>query len=150
MIQNRSRLLIAGFLTLIAAGMQFAVRAGLLRPWSEQYGFTFTELGQITGGGLLGFGLVILVAGFLIDALGYRTLMIMAFLCHVTSAVMLFMATPIYQSQGQAATYWILFWSMIVFSVGNGLCEAVINPLTAALYPDQKTHYLNILHAGWP
>jgi MFS family permease len=26
----------------------------------------------------------------------------------------------------------------------------VINPLVATIYPHQKTHYLNILHAGWP
>ena len=31
-----------------------------------------------------------------------------------------------------------------------GLCEAAINPLTATLFPKQKTKYLNILHAGWP
>jgi len=37
-----------------------------------------------------------------------------------------------------------------MFAIGNGICEAVINPLTATLYPKQKTHYLNILHAGWP
>ena len=30
------------------------------------------------------------------------------------------------------------------------MCEAAINPLVATLYPNQKTHYLNILHAGWP
>jgi MFS family permease len=30
------------------------------------------------------------------------------------------------------------------------MCEAAINPLVATLYPKQKTHYLNILHAGWP
>ena len=28
--------------------------------------------------------------------------------------------------------------------------EAVINPLISDLYPENKTHYLNILHAGWP
>src|SRR5262249_25907110 len=28
--------------------------------------------------------------------------------------------------------------------------EAVINPLTATLFPHNKTHWLNILHAGWP
>ena len=28
--------------------------------------------------------------------------------------------------------------------------EAVINPLTASLFPKNKTHWLNILHAGWP
>jgi len=149
-MENRKQLLTAGILSLIAAGIGFAVRAGLLDIWSNKYGFTMTELGQITGGGLLGFGLVILIAGMLIDAIGYKPLMFLAMLCHVISAVMLFAATPVFNAAGKDAVYSILFWSAIIFSVGNGICEGVINPLTAAIYPEQKTHYLNILHAGWP
>ncbi len=48
---------------------------------------------------------------------------------------------------------WIMLvglWGMFIFAVGNGLCEAVVNPLTATLFATNKTHYLNILHAGWP
>jgi fucose permease len=149
-MENRKKLLTAGFLTLIAAGIGFAVRGGLLDVWSKQYGFTMTELGQITGGGLLGFGLVILIAGFMIDVIGYKKLMILALLCHVTSAVMLFAATPVFLSSGKDAVYMLLYLSMFIFAIGNGICEGVINPLTATLYPEQKTHYLNILHAGWP
>jgi len=37
-----------------------------------------------------------------------------------------------------------------LLAIGNGICEAVVNPLVATLFPKQKTHYLNILHAGWP
>ena len=44
----------------------------------------------------------------------------------------------------------VLFLSAFIFSICQGLYEAVINPLIAQLYPDIKTHYLNILHAGWP
>jgi MFS family permease len=33
---------------------------------------------------------------------------------------------------------------------GNGLVEIGINPLAATLYPSEKTHMLNILHAWWP
>src|SRR6185369_3496527 len=43
-----------------------------------------------------------------------------------------------------------LFWGMFLFAIGNGTCEAVVNPLVATLFPKNKTHYLNILHAGWP
>lgn len=149
-MENRKKLLTAGFLTLIAAGIGFAVRGGLLGIWSNKYGFTMTELGQITGGGLLGFGLVILIAGFLIDTIGYKKLMILALVCHVVSAVMLFAATPVFNSSGKDAVYMLLYISMFIFAIGNGICEGVINPLTATLYPEQKTHYLNILHAGWP
>jgi len=46
--------------------------------------------------------------------------------------------------------YWCLLIGGFAFSFANGLCETVINPLTATLYSRQKTHYLNILHAGWP
>ncbi|QDV46563.1 Major Facilitator Superfamily protein [Stieleria neptunia] len=149
-MENRKKLLTAGFLTLVAAGIGFAVRAGLLDVWSKQYGFTMTELGQITGGGLLGFGLVILFAGLLVDFVGYKTLLVIAMACHLISAVMLFSATPVFNAAGKDAVYSVLFWSAFIFAFGNGICEAVINPLTAAIYPEQKTHYLNILHAGWP
>ena len=143
-------LLNCGILTLIAAGIGFAVRAGLLDVWSKSYGFTMTELGQITGGGLLGFGLVILFTGLLIDVIGYKPLMLLALLCHIVSAVMLFFAEPVFQSYGKDSCYYLLFISAFVFAVGNGICEGVINPLTSTLFPAQKTHYLNILHAGWP
>lgn len=147
---NERKLLMAGFLALVAAGIGFAVRGGLLTTWSAKYGFTFTELGQITGGGLLGFGLVILLTGVVIDKVGYKKLLLIAFVCHVISAIMLFFATPVFNSAGKDATYQILFWSSFIFAVGNGICEGVINPLVSDLYPKQKTHYLNILHAGWP
>jgi MFS family permease len=39
---------------------------------------------------------------------------------------------------------------MFLFAIGNGIAEAVVNPLVATLFPKDKTHYLNILHAGWP
>ena len=32
----------------------------------------------------------------------------------------------------------------------NGAVEAVVNPVTATLYPNSRTHHLNMLHAGWP
>ena len=53
---NRKRLMIASFLTLIAAGIGFSIRAAILGDWSAQFGFTKQELGSITGGGLVGFG----------------------------------------------------------------------------------------------
>ena len=149
-MDNSKKLLLAGILALIAAGVGFGVRGGLLTVWSGQYGFTMTELGTITGGGLVGFGVIILFAGMLIDVVGYKKLMMIAFVLHIISAIMLFAATPVFNDQGKDAVYMLLFWSMFIFAVGNGICEAVINPLTATLFPNEKTHYLNILHSGWP
>ena len=76
--------------------------------------------------------------------------MLVAFLLHASSAVVTFAATPVYNAYGKEGAYWCLYIGMWLFALGNGTCEAVINPLTATLFPKNKTHWLNILHAGWP
>ena len=67
---NRFLIFLASFMTLIAAGMGFGIRGKLLGPWSEQYGFTQTELGLISGGGLVGFGLIIIAVCLFVDRIG--------------------------------------------------------------------------------
>ena len=148
--QNAQRLLWAGFMAILAAGVGFSIRAGILGQWAEQYGFTMTELGQITGGGLTGFGFIILMGSLIADTVGYGKLMTLAFLTHVVSAVLTLAAGAAFVSGGKDAAFQCLFWGMFLFAIGNGICEAVVNPLVASLFPKQKTHYLNILHAGWP
>jgi MFS family permease len=39
---------------------------------------------------------------------------------------------------------------MLLNGLGWGFSETVINPLTTAIYPNDKTHRLNVLHAWWP
>ena len=150
MVDNRGKLMWASFLTLIAAGMGFGVRAGTLVNWANDFGFTQTELGEITGFGLIGFGVVILFVGFITDRIGYKTILLTAFVLHVLSVVITLAAQPVYDAMGKDATYYCLTIGVSIFAVANGLCEAVINPLIANIYPERKTHYLNILHAGWP
>ena len=140
----------ASFCTLIAAGIGFSVRGVILEDWGNQFGFTQSELGTITGGGLVGFGLAIIFFSFFADRFGYGKLMLVAFLLHASSAVVTFAATPIYGMYGKEGAFWCLNAGMWLFALGNGTCEAVINPLTATLFPKNKTHWLNILHAGWP
>ena len=154
---NAHRLLWAGFMAILAAGVGFSIRSGILGDWGQQFGFTQSDLGKITGGGLTGFGIIILVGSLLADRLGYGKLMICAFFMHIVSAVVTLAATPVFNSMGgleseaaRNAAYQCLFWGMFLFAIGNGLAEAVVNPLTAVLFPKEKTHYLNILHAGWP
>lgn len=147
---NANRLLWAGFMAILAAGVGFSIRGGILGQWADQYGFTMTELGGITGGGLTGFGIIILLSSFLADAVGYGKLMVAAFLMHLVSALLTLAAGAAFESGGKDAAYQCLFWGMFLFAIGNGIAEAVVNPLVATLFPTNKTHYLNILHAGWP
>jgi MFS family permease len=137
-------------MAILAAGVGFSVRGGILGQWAEQFGFTMTELGTITGGGLTGFGVVIILTSLFADRIGYGKLMGGAFVLHFISAVLTLAAPAAFAAGGKVAAYWVLFWGMFIFAIGNGVCEAVVNPLVATLFPRNKTHYLNILHAGWP
>jgi MFS family permease len=147
---NEKVLFWASFFTLIAAGMGFAIRGDIMKHWGQDFGFTQTELGEITGMGLMGFGLTIIGFSFFADVWGYGRLMVIAFLLHA-AAVFVTLAAPFaFSSYGKMGAYWCLYIGQFCFSLGNGTCEAVINPLTATLFPKNRTHWLNILHAGWP
>ncbi len=144
---NASRLLWAGFVAILAAGVGFAIRGGILAVWSEKFGFTGLEVGLINGAGFTGFCFGIVVGGLVADRMGYGKLVIAAFVFHVVSALVTFGA-----SDGMSTTTaFIYLWTgTFLFAVANGTLEAVANPLVATLYPTKRTHYLNILHASWP
>jgi MFS family permease len=146
---NDRSLFLASFLTLIAAGIGFTLRGALLGTWGAQFGFSQGELGAMNMG-FAGFGVAIIVLSFFADRIGYGPLMVLAFLLHFSSAVVTLAATPAFAAYGKGGAYWCLLIGGILFSLANGTCEAVINPLTATLFPREKTHWLNILHAGWP
>jgi len=141
---NRMRLLWAGFMAILAAGVGFAIRGGIFDNWGKEYGFTGAQLGAIGGAGFSGFCFGIILGGVIVDKIGYGKLVALALLCHVLSAFVTFGAsTP-------ENAYNFLFWGMFIFAYANGTLEAVANPLVATLFPENRTHYLNILHASWP
>ena len=149
-VSNAQRLLWAGFMAILAAGVGFSIRAGILGQWADQYGFTQTELGAITGGGLTGFGIIILLSSLIADRIGFGPLMFAAFLMHLVSAGLTLATGAAFAAGGKPLAFQCLFWGMFLFAIGNGIAEAVVNPLVATLFPKNKAHYLNILHAGWP
>lgn len=156
-MNNNRNLFLASFFTLIAAGIGFSIRGAIMGDWSSAFGFTKSQLGGLSGATLVGFGFTIIGCSLIADKVGYKTLMVVAFLLHTSSALVTFAAGFIFNSMGgasnpaaQGAAYECLYWGALMFSLANGVCESVINPLVATLYPNQKTHYLNILHAGWP
>jgi len=141
---NAGRLLWAGFVAILAAGVGFAIRGGIFDNWGGEYGFTGAQLGAIGGAGFSGFCFGIVIGGVLCDKIGYGKLVIVAFAAHVLSAFVTFGAS----SPDNA--YNMLYWGMFIFAYANGTLEAVANPLVATLFPSNRTHYLNILHASWP
>src|SRR5437879_4621244 len=98
---NAKRLLWAGFFSIFAAGVGFGVRGSILVDWASQYGFTQKELGDISGGGLAGFGFIIIFGGIIADKLGYGRLMIFAFVMHVLSAALQICTPLVFDAQGR-------------------------------------------------
>jgi MFS family permease len=144
---NAKRLLWAGFLAILAAGIGFGIRGGILANWAAEFGFTGAQLGAIGGAGFTGFCFGIIIGGVVVDKIGYGKLIVAAFLFHVLSAFITFAATG---GQAQATAYMFLYIGTFVFALANGTLEAVANPLVSTLFPNDRTHYLNILHASWP
>lgn len=130
-------------MAILAAGLGFAIRGGILDNWGREFGFTAQQLGDIGGAGFSGFCFGIIIGGVLCDKIGYGKLVVLAFALHVVSALVAFSAS------GPNA-FKILYWGMFIFAYANGTLEAVANPLVATLFPHNRTHYLNILHASWP
>ncbi len=85
-MQSTGKIFWASFLTLIAAGVGFAVRTDVLAEWGRDFGFTQTDLGQITGFGLTGMAFTIIGFSLFADRIGYKPILIGAFLLHVGSA----------------------------------------------------------------
>lgn len=144
---NAQRLLWAGFLAILATGIGFGVRGGILANWGADFGFTGAQLGDLGGAGLTGFCFGIIIGGMVVDKIGYGKLVFTAFFLHILSAVITFAA---HKGQPQDTAYMLLYSGTFIFALANGTLEAVANPLVATLFPHNRTHYLNILHAAWP
>jgi MFS family permease len=69
-----------------------------------------------------------------------RRLLVLAFSGHAIGTLLTILAPR----------YSVLLGASFLIGLANGLTEAVINPLIATLYPERKTHKLNVLHAWWP
>lgn len=145
---NAKRLLWAGFTAILAAGVGFGVRGGLFGTWETAFNLNGAQLGAISlGAGFISFCFGIIIGGIVVDKIGYGKLVIAAFILHVLSAFVTFAAKPGMSSE---TAYLFLYWGTFLFGLANGVLEAVANPLVSTLFPKNRTHYLNILHASWP
>jgi MFS family permease len=144
---NAQRLLWAGFMAILAAGIGFAIRGAIFNDWVRDFNFTNLQTGLINGAGFTGFCFGIIIGGIVVDKVGYGKLVAAAFLFHVVSAFVAFGAT---KGMSTSTAFTILWLGTFLFAVANGTLEAVANPLVATLFPNNRTHYLNILHASWP
>jgi MFS family permease len=104
-------------------------------------------LGSALGVAFLGFAFTIAFGSSLLDFLGMRNILTLSSLSFISGTLLTIFADSIADG---TSIYWVIWTGMLLSGVGWGCSEAVINPLTTTLYPHDKTHRLNVLHAWWP
>jgi MFS family permease len=102
-----------------------------------------TALGVV----FLGFAFTIAIGSPLLDWIGMGRLLRLSALSYFVGTLMVVFSPKL---SGGGSPYWWVWLGMLITGVGQGLVETVINPLTASLYPEDKTRRLNALHAWWP
>ena len=64
---NAGRLLWAGFMAILAAGVGFGIRGAIFSDWVKAFNFTGLETGLINGAGFTGFCFGIVIGGVIVD-----------------------------------------------------------------------------------
>lgn len=137
---NPQRLFTACCIALIVTAMTFAIRAGILTELSVKFNFNNTELGWINGMAFLGFPIAMMFGGLIYNYVGARTLMYLAFACHLIGLILTITASG----------FWTLLLSSFFIGFANGSVEAACNPLIADIYHTRKTAMLNKFHVWFP
>jgi fucose permease len=104
-------------------------------------------IGSVLGLPFLGFAITIAIGSPLLDYLGMGLLLPLAGVMFSLGMLAMMFAGDLASGAGVYNVLWI---GALLTGVGWGLVETVVNPLVAALYPDDKTAKLNAVHAWWP
>jgi MFS family permease len=146
---NPRRLFIASCIALITSAFSFMIRQDIADPLAADFSLTKQAVGEVMGAAFLGMAVAMLVVAPICDYLGMGRVIMLAWVCHLAGILGTIFA-PKPPAVSTDTSYWVLWCSTFLVGSGNGLVEIAINPLAATLYPRNKTHYLNILHAWWP
>jgi fucose permease len=141
---NPRRLFIASCIALITSAFTFIVRGDILQDMGNAFNLSQQQKGSVEGAVFMGMAVSMLIGGFICDLLGMRRIMLLAFTSHLLGVL-----GTIFAPHSDISFLW-LWTASFLMGCGNGMVETGINPLAATLFPTQKTHYLNILHAWWP
>src|ERR1700710_1452812 len=133
---NRTQLFRASCLSLLVTSLSFGIWAGILGDLGTKCNLDATQLGSITATAFWGFPLAVVIGGVIVDIIGMKRLLVMAFIFHLVGILLTIFA----------GGFWTLFISTLTIGIANGTVEAACNPLVTALFPDSKTTKLNHFH----
>jgi len=140
-------------LALLTAALAFSIRTGVSGAIKEELLDPFMPLtsGEMIaatlGYAFLGFALSLLALSPFLDVVGAKKVVLFSSASFIIGPILILLSPM----GGDGETmYLILNIGMVVCGLGWGAMEASVNPVTAAIYPDDKTGKLNTLHAWWP
>ncbi len=137
---NPARLFWGSCISLIATSVAFAVMADIMGTLKAHFILTNYQVGMIAGAATWGFTVSIFVIGPLVDAIGMKLTVRIAFVGHVAGVLLLIFS----------GGFWSLFFGASILAMGNGTVEAFGNPLVTTIYPQEKTKKLNQFHVWFP
>lgn len=141
---NRNKLFVASCLALLVTSLSFGIRAGILGRLGVDFGLDKAELGTIAATAFWGFPLAVIIGGMIVDIIGMKKLLMLAFVFHLVGIILTIFAGKF------GNPFWSLFFSTLLIGIANGTVEAACNPLVTALYPENKTTKLNHFHLWFP
>jgi MFS family permease len=133
-------LFVASCIALVATAMTFAVRGDIIGAWGTGFSLDNQSIGYITGMAFWGFALSVIIGGAIVDFIGLKSMLVLAFATHVSGILVTIFA----------GGFWMLFLGTLLIGIGNGAVESACNPLVATAYPNQKTAKLNRFHVWFP
>ena len=151
--QARKRLFVVSNLAIFMIGLGFAVRANIAGDLQTDL-FDALDLarsaamvGEVIGATFIGFALTLLFGGALLDFVGMKRMLVFSAVGYLAGSAMVIAASLL---EVTWTSYWLVYGGLLLTGLGWGAVEAATNPLVSALFPEEKTRRLNILHAWWP
>lgn len=141
---NKNQLFVGSCLALLVTSLSFGIRAGILGRLGVEFGLDKEELATIAATAFWGFPLAVIIGGMVVDIIGMKRLLVVAFLFHIAGIVLTIYAGKF------GNPFWALFISTLFVGIANGTVEAACNPLVTALYSNNKTTKLNHFHLWFP
>src|SRR3954451_14174264 len=150
---QKQKLFVASCVSLVTTSMVFAIRGDVAGPMSTAFQITNEQMGLIFSPAFWAFTIAIFISGAIVDIVGMRGLHIASSLGYFLGIALVLLAphptAPVASIFDNTGTT-LLYAGFLVMGLSQGLVEGVINPLVATIYSDQKTKWLNRLHAWWP
>ena len=135
-----NKLFVASCLALLVTSLSFGIRAGTMNNLMVQFHLDAKQMGLIAGTAFWGFPLAIVIGGMIVDIVGMKRLLLLAFFLHLVGIVFTVFSFGFFS----------LYISTLFIGIANGLVEASCNPLVTSIYPDNKTTKLNHFHFWFP